>query len=88
MILNYYSVKDLKSGEYGNVFASANNDTAKREYLTALQDERTMMNKYPNDFELYYVFAIDNVNGRIVDNNIKFVCNAVIVQKKEVKDEE
>lgn len=88
MILNYYSVKDIKSGEFGQVFTSPNNDTATREYLTALQDERTMMNKYPQDFELFYLFAIDSLTGKIVDNNTQFVTNAIIAKKTEVKNDE
>ena len=83
----YYSVYDKKARSYGQIFASPNDESAKREYLVALQDNRSMLNKFPDDFELHYLFTINSESGKVIDNQVVFVCNAVIAEKNEESNE-
>lgn len=59
-----YSTKDNTIG-YVDCFMCANNIVAKRMFGDAANSEGTMLNKHPEDYELYEVGGFDEDTGII-----------------------
>lgn len=57
-----YSTKDTTVG-FVDAFMATNNAVAKRLFGEAVNQKGTMLNKYPDDYELYAIAEFDEDNG-------------------------
>lgn len=59
--MKLYSILDEKAGTFCPPFVCVSNGVAVRQLMDLVQDEKTTISKYPEDFSLYFVgdFADD-----------------------------
>lgn len=65
MILKMYSIRDSKGGVYHRPFYKAHEAEAERDFKTGVNDEKSTMYLYPEDYDLYYVGEYDDETGTI-----------------------
>jgi len=63
MILKGYSIRDQKSEVYNTPFFKKTHGEAERDFRTLCNDEKSTVNKFPDDFDLYYVGDYDDNLG-------------------------
>ena len=71
MIINLYSIYDLKAGVYGTIFTQLNDSVAQRTFIHLIRDEDTTIHSSPEDYVLYCVGAFDDARGYI-DNSSEY----------------
>ncbi len=77
-----YSIKDLKVGTYSSPFFATHDQVAIRNASDVVNDEKTTLNKWPADFELWNLGIFDD-SGKFIDNNPTIVCTLVSLVKNE-----
>lgn len=71
--MELYAIKDLKSNTYGRPSLEVNENVALRSCSTLVNDSNpTLVNQFPNDFELYKVADYDEKTGA-VKPDLKFI---------------
>jgi hypothetical protein len=72
-----YSLLDRKIREFGPVLGERNEETLTRMLRDAVvvEDAQTMLQKYPEDFDLYYLGEYDNELGMIHPTTPRLVYN-------------
>ncbi len=65
MILKTYSIRDAKAEVYNTPFFKKTHGEAERDFETAVRDSKTTLNKYPEDFDLYYIGEYDDNKGHL-----------------------
>lgn len=83
MILNLYSVRDIKS-TFACPFTAANEAVAKRQFVGCVNLAGNVIHDYPEDFQLWYVGQFDANDGKLISRSTKFICDAVSCVAKEV----
>lgn len=63
MILKAFSIRDQKAEIFHPPFYHKTHGEAERSFRTAVMDEKTQLNKYPEDFVLYSVGEYDDNTG-------------------------
>lgn len=63
MILKAFSIRDQKAEVFNTPFFQKTHGEAERSFRAAVMDEKTQLNKYPEDFNLYYVGQYDDNTG-------------------------
>lgn len=77
-----YSVFDKKACYHKSYFFERSDAEAVRQFQRAVNDSRTDLNMFSNDFDLYCVGEFDINNGVVSGfNPIKFVCAATSLLK-------
>lgn len=76
MIKQIFSVCDNKSGVFSNPFTSVNQDTAIRDFAYEVNQGKSEINRYPEDFALYYLGSFDDMTGNVVHDGIEILCHA------------
>lgn len=66
MLLNIYSVYDEKSEAFGIPFFVINDALALRNYDVLLNDDNSIVSKFPSDFKLYRIGVFNDVDSSIV----------------------
>ena len=64
MIKKMYSIYDQKAGVFNNPFYKTTHGEAERDFTTAVNDEKTTLNQYPTDFDLYYLGDYNDQDGK------------------------
>jgi hypothetical protein len=64
MLYKMYTIHDSKAEIFHPPYVKHSHGEAERDFTTAVNDERTNMNKYPEDFNLYYVGSWDDNTGK------------------------
>lgn len=65
-IKSLYSIKDNKASTFSDPQPSNNAITAMREVSTVVQDSKTMLSKFSEDFDLYHVGDFDTNTGKFI----------------------
>ena len=65
MTKKMFSIRDAKGEIYHPPFFKITNGEAERDFTTTVGDEKSMLNKYPEDFDLYYIGEFDDQTGKI-----------------------
>jgi len=65
MIIKLYAIRDNKVGVYKRSFEARNDNEAVRMCRTAAQNKETELGHYAEDFDLYHIADIDDVDGHI-----------------------
>ncbi len=82
MILNIYSVKDVKVGVFKTPFFQNSNVEAIRSFQQAVQDENSVLNKYPADFELWHIGGFDDDTATFTVLDAKCLGNALTFKRE------
>ena len=61
-----YSVRDSKGEVFLQPFLQKTHGEAERNFKTAAMDDKSSINKYPEDFDLYFLGEFDDVEGKII----------------------
>lgn len=64
MELKVYSVKDAKAEVFNQPFMAMTPGQAERQFETLCNDEKSFVNKYPKDYDLYYLGTWDDSTGK------------------------
>lgn len=64
MILNVYSVRDSKADTFSPPFFNATHGIAERNFQNLVNDPQSQVNRYPTDFDLYYLGKYDDNTGK------------------------
>lgn len=60
-----YAIRDAKSEAFLNPFFKITHGEAERDFHQAVNDPQTSLNKYPEDFDLYYLGQYDDRSGKL-----------------------
>lgn len=60
-----YSIRDSKAEIFNAPFYKKTHGEAERDFQTAVLDEKTMLSKYPEDFDLWYLGDYDDNTGKV-----------------------
>lgn len=89
MLLNVFSVFDVKAAHYGQPFFMANRGAAQRAIQMQLrQDQSSLLAQYPADFQLYQLGTFDDDSGLFNPVSPQFiisVADLVEVTSNELK---
>lgn len=65
MDLKIYSIRDSKSEVFNTPFYQKSHGEAERNFRTLVNDGKSTINQYPEDFDLYYLGDYDDNTGKI-----------------------
>lgn len=65
MTLKIFSIRDSKGEAFGQPFFQKTHGEAERNFKTLVSDEKSMISKFPEDFDLYYIGEYDDQKGLI-----------------------
>jgi len=84
MIKKMYSIRDAKAEAFHNPFFKVTHGEAERDFATAVNDEKTTLNQYPDDFDLYYLGEYNDNSGKLTSlDTPQHVVKAVQLLKKK-----
>jgi len=66
MLLKMFSIRDTKGEMFNPPYFAKTHGEAERNFRTLTNDEKSSVNKYPEDFDLYYIGDFDDITGKIV----------------------
>ncbi|AXH74004.1 MAG: nonstructural protein [Microviridae sp.] len=64
MIQKMFSIYDQKSGTFHVPFFKPTHGEAERDFRSAVNDPKSTLNQYPDDFDLYYLGEYDSNVGK------------------------
>lgn len=64
MLLKMYTIRDTKGDMYHNPFFNKTHGEAERNFRELVNDEKSMISKYPDDYDLYYLGEFDDNTGK------------------------
>lgn len=64
VLLRLYSIYDLKAEQFSPPQVYHNDMLALRGFESLVNDNKTLINSYPEDFSLYYVGNLGDTDGR------------------------
>lgn len=77
MILKVFSIFDEKAAVYGQPFFMPHNGQALRAFSDLVSDEKSSVNKHPEDYKLYVIASYDDCSGGFVSlPQPEFLANA------------
>lgn len=65
MTLKIFSIRDQKSDVFNTPFFKKTVGEAERDFRTLVNDGKSMVNQYPDDFDLYWVGEYDDSTGQL-----------------------
>lgn len=65
MELKAFSIRDQKSEVFNTPFFQKTHGEAERSFRELVQDPKSMVSKYPDDYDLYYLGTYNDQNGLI-----------------------
>lgn len=64
-----FAVRDAKSEVFNKPFFSLTHGQAERDFKTAVNDPQTQLNKYPEDYDLWFVGEYDDTTGKLIPSD-------------------
>lgn len=58
-----YAIRDAKAEVYGSPWYKKTHGEAERDFSTLVNDPKSTVNQYPDDFDLYYVGEYNDESG-------------------------
>lgn len=65
MTLKMYSIRDAKSESFNPPFFQPTHGVAERAFKELVNDPKSNANKYPEDYDLYYLGEYDDNTGKL-----------------------
>jgi len=66
MQLKIFSIRDQKSEVFNQPFLKKTHGEAERDFRSVVNDDKSTINKYPEDFDLYYIGDYDDNSGKLM----------------------
>lgn len=85
MILKIFTVRDAKANAFLPPWCIANRAMAIREFETAVNDPKSNLGKYPEDYALYECGAFDDNVGQIEVAEPRFVIQGASLVKRDTQ---
>lgn len=63
MQLKVFSIRDAKAEVFNTPWFKGTHGEAERDFRAAVNDQQTSLNKFPEDFDLYYLGDYDDHTG-------------------------
>ncbi|AXH75153.1 MAG: nonstructural protein [Microviridae sp.] len=63
MLMQVFSILDVKTGAFGSPFFAFNVSVAQRNVAAAVRDGESMLSKFPGDFQLFQIGSFDDGSG-------------------------
>lgn len=83
MKLQIYSIRDSKGEVFNTPFFQKTHGEAERNFRELVNDEKSMVSKYPEDFDLYHLGSYEDQSGKIeILPTPSHVVKAISVQRK------
>lgn len=79
VLLRLYSVYDQKAEQFGPPQVFHNDMLALRSFEAIVNDDKMFIRKYPEDFSLYYVGNLGDIDGRYYVEHCDESCIPVLV---------
>ncbi|AXH78146.1 MAG: nonstructural protein [Microviridae sp.] len=70
MVLNAYSIYDVKAANYRTPFFCSTNGMATRMFSDLAADQQSIVFKHPDDFKLYFIGTFDDYSGELDRVNV------------------
>lgn len=65
MTLKMYSIRDAKGEIFNPPFFQQTHGVAERSFKELVNDPKSNLNKYPEDYDLYYLGEYDDITGKM-----------------------
>ena len=65
MIWKMYSIRDAKAEIFKPPFFKSTHGEAERDYRTLCNDTQSLVNRYPEDFDLWFIGTYDDTSGKM-----------------------
>lgn len=65
MTQKIYSIRDQKAEYFTQPFFKKTHGEAERDFTMLVNDEKSQINKFPEDFDLYYIGDYDDQTGKM-----------------------
>ncbi|QCQ84882.1 nonstructural protein [Blackfly microvirus SF02] len=66
MVLKLFTIRDTKAGNYNAPFAQKSHGEAERTLKELTSDPQSLLHKYPEDYDLYFLGDYDDISGKMV----------------------
>lgn len=81
MKLKMFSIRDAKAEIFHSPYFNKSHGEAERNFAELVKDEKSMIHKYPQDFDLYFLGEYDDQTGKMEAlDTPQHVAKAVTVQ--------
>ncbi|WNK14287.1 MAG: nonstructural protein [Microvirus sp.] len=74
MLVQVFSVMDVKVGGFAQPFFAATVASAQRSFMAATQDQSTMLGQYPADFQLWHISEFDDNTAKFSPIQPEMIC--------------
>ena len=85
---NVYAIRDSKADTYCIPFHLATDGLARRALCDLVNEERSTIHAYPEDFALYCLATWDELSGEYMSFAPRHICNAVDFVNFPARDDE
>lgn len=65
MVLKMFCIRDAKADIFHRPFFSSTHGEAERQFVQVVNDDKSTIFKFPEDFDLYYLGEYDDNSGKI-----------------------
>lgn len=66
MLLKAFSIRDSKGEVYLTPWFKKTHGEAERDFTELVRDEKTLISKYPEDYDLYFLGEYDDQKGTLI----------------------
>jgi len=66
MQLKMYSIRDAKAEIFGAPFYKSTHGQAERDFKSLVNDKKSQVWVYPEDFDLYFIGTYDDSTGKVI----------------------
>lgn len=66
MKLKAFTIRDTKGEVFNTPFFQKTHGEAERSFKSLLNDQQSMVAKYPEDYDLYYIGEYDDQSGQLL----------------------
>lgn len=86
MIQKLFSVRDSKAGVFNTPFFKPTQAEAERDFHRLAHDPSSMVEQYPEDFDLYYIGEFNQNTGKLKTlETPEHIVKATLVQKQNAQ---
>jgi len=73
-----FAIRDTKAEHYAPPFCKPSRGEAERDFIQLSKDEKSVVNKFPQDFDLFELGELDQTSGKIIPHDTpRHMCKAI-----------
>lgn len=65
MLTKVFAIRDAKAETFGPPFYQGTHGEAERSFRQLVNDEKSNVKPFPEDYDLYYLGEYDNISGKL-----------------------